>query len=51
MSVFTEPADLPPVTAAVLADPKEKISAGPSKKGRWQKFVSFIWDQYVCFVS
>ncbi|OCF31598.1 hypothetical protein I316_06797 [Kwoniella heveanensis BCC8398] len=39
---YTDP-ELPPPTALPKLN-EEKYLVGPSKKGPWQKFVSFIWD-------
>nr|XP_019010629.1 uncharacterized protein I206_05103 [Kwoniella pini CBS 10737]OCF49410.1 hypothetical protein I206_05103 [Kwoniella pini CBS 10737] len=36
--------DLPPPTVLLDADRQSYVGKPASKKGKWQKFVSFIWD-------
>ncbi|OCF61454.1 hypothetical protein L486_01102 [Kwoniella mangroviensis CBS 10435] len=36
--------DLPPPTVLLDADRQSYVGRPASKKGKWQKFVSFIWD-------
>ncbi|WWC95044.1 hypothetical protein V866_001896 [Kwoniella sp. B9012] len=36
--------DLPPPTVLLDADRQSYVGKPTSKKGKWQKFVSFIWD-------
>ncbi|ORY29322.1 pantothenate transporter liz1 [Naematelia encephala] len=44
---MVEAMDLPPVASAAMIEPGDHLMTGdalPSRKGRWEKFVSYVWD-------